>query len=248
MNSLPSSSSPSSPIHLVAKSPDPHTYAQKLINSAALCIDIGHYDRAIVSPKKALQLLKLECSDGDIANLTRMKRNALQLRELEYLPKKKIRFEETVSVNIIESHNEYTSSECLSVWYTETEYRSFRLEKSRELLSGPRSLREEKRKRSLRLNHVRCIVLQAQSVRFLGKKQNKRVNDVKWLADFYSHHSEPCAKAARQRGIENDLDLLTFKLRDSVFLNAIETSAVEDKKQELPQYTWVRNRSQRRKA
>jgi len=120
-----------------------------------------------------------------------------------------------VSVNIIESHNEYTSSECLSVWYTEREYRSFNLEKSRELLSGPRSLREEKRQRSQRIENVRGLVLQDPSVKFLRKKQNKTDKDFKWLSDFYSHHSEPCAKAARQRGIENDLELLNIKLIES---------------------------------
>jgi hypothetical protein len=33
-----------------------HLYAQKLNNRAALCIEIGHYDRAIASLAKALRL------------------------------------------------------------------------------------------------------------------------------------------------------------------------------------------------
>ena len=36
-----------------------HLYTQRLNNSAALCIEIGRFDRAIISLEKALQLLKL---------------------------------------------------------------------------------------------------------------------------------------------------------------------------------------------
>lgn len=42
-----------------------HLYAQKLNNSAALCIEIGHYDRAIISLTKALRLSR-EQSDESI--------------------------------------------------------------------------------------------------------------------------------------------------------------------------------------
>lgn len=129
------------------------------------------------------------------------------------LTKNKVRFEETVTVNMIESHYKYTSSECLSVWYTKAEYRSFNLEETRELLSGPISMRKEKRRRSMRIDNVRYLVLQAQSVRLMQKKRNTTDDYSTWLADFYSHHSKPCALAARQRGIENDLDLLNIKLR-----------------------------------
>jgi len=42
-----------------------HMYAQKLNNSAALCIEIGHYDRAILSLTKALRLSRKH-SDGSL--------------------------------------------------------------------------------------------------------------------------------------------------------------------------------------
>jgi len=44
-------------------------YAQQLNNSAALCIEIGHYDRAISSLRKALQLLP-KCTDTDNLEVT----------------------------------------------------------------------------------------------------------------------------------------------------------------------------------
>lgn len=44
-------------------------YAQQLSNSAALCIEIGHYDRAISSLRKALQLLS-KCTDTDNLEVT----------------------------------------------------------------------------------------------------------------------------------------------------------------------------------
>lgn len=50
-------------------------YAQQLNNSAALCIEIGYYDRAIVALTKALRLWKLEYSDDDTTDLLKMKRN-----------------------------------------------------------------------------------------------------------------------------------------------------------------------------
>ena len=59
-------------MNLVAKS---HMYAQQLNNSAALCIEIGYYDRAIVSLTKALRLWKLEFSDDDTTDIMKMKRN-----------------------------------------------------------------------------------------------------------------------------------------------------------------------------
>ena len=145
------------------------------------------------------------------------------------LTKKKVRFDETVTVNIIESHHKYTSSECLSVWYTKPEYRSFNLEETRELLSGPTSIRKEKRRRSKRVDSVRYLVLQAQSVRMIQKKRNITDDYSTWLADFYTHHSEPCFLAARQRGIDNDLDLLNIKLRQSYSSSILKCSTLFNK-------------------
>jgi len=41
-----------------------HLYAQKLNNSAALCIEIGHYDRAILSLTKALRLSREQSDES----------------------------------------------------------------------------------------------------------------------------------------------------------------------------------------
>jgi len=41
-----------------------HLYAQKLNNSAALCIEIGHYDRAIFSLTKALRLSRVQSDES----------------------------------------------------------------------------------------------------------------------------------------------------------------------------------------
>jgi hypothetical protein len=46
-------------VHHYGQQEEVHFYTQRLNNSAALCIEVGCYDRAITSLEKALQLLKL---------------------------------------------------------------------------------------------------------------------------------------------------------------------------------------------
>jgi hypothetical protein len=148
----------------------------------------------------------------------------LSMTKNKHKQHQKIRFNKDVTVNEIEHHSELTSKERMSIWYTDDDYRSFSLQETQELLSGPLAAKIDKIERSRHIGDVQYLVLRAQMVQRKTAKNdtNETKQDYsKWLADFYHHHSESCAIAARQRGLENDLCLLNVKLRDasSMLLN-----------------------------
>ena len=129
-----------------------------------------------------------------------------------------VSFNNDKTVSEIEHHCEFTSKERMSIWYTDDDYRSFNLQETQEQLSGPLAAKIDKIERSRHIVNVQYLVLRAQMVqREIAKTDtNETEQDYsKWLADFYQLHSESCAIAARQRGLENDLCLLNIKLRDT---------------------------------
>uniref|UniRef100_A0A7S4ER06 Uncharacterized protein n=1 Tax=Pseudo-nitzschia australis TaxID=44445 RepID=A0A7S4ER06_9STRA len=126
--------------------------------------------------------------------------------------KKKVSFQQNDTIITVESYLDYSSS----IWYSQKEYRSFSLEETREQLSGPPSLRKVKRERSLRKNDIRRLVIEAQFIKFKGSEEyGTGDKKAQWLANFYTRHSGSFVIEARQRGIENDLELLNIKLREA---------------------------------
>jgi hypothetical protein len=129
--------------------------------------------------------------------------------------KKKVQFKDKTYVVDILSHHNYSNTERNSAWYNNKEYRAFQLDEKRELLSGPPFERKEKSRRTQQIDSVRSLVLEAQSFQ---RKQQVEITSIlashdncnKWLAEYYKHHSESCATAARQRGLENDLELINI--------------------------------------
>ncbi|VEU40277.1 unnamed protein product [Pseudo-nitzschia multistriata] len=124
---------------------------------------------------------------------------------------KEVRFRQADTIILVETHLNYAHS----IWYSHEEYRLFNVEETREQLSTPMALRKEKRRRSLRAESIRQLVLEAQFMKFKGKKEDRIEEKIQWLAGFYKSHSAPFAIEARQRGIENDLELLNMKLREA---------------------------------
>lgn len=130
-------------------------------------------------------------------------------------PCKKVRFEDFHSVTRIPSHHDFTPLECESTWYTKDEYQSFALNDMREKLFAPLEERKNKHQESLRIGNVRRTVLQFQSNRLLRNKLGQADNDyAEWLAEYIERHTEQSALEARQRGMENNLELLDMKMQE----------------------------------
>ena len=109
-----------------------------------------------------------------------------------------------LTVRKIRSHLEYTFDERSSVWYTDKEYRSFKLGKINDTLSSRSILKREKIHRK-RIDDVRYLVLRAQEVKqkLVRNGLSSGSGDYsEWLAQFYETKSEPCAIAAHQRGVQ----------------------------------------------
>lgn len=139
---------------------------------------------------------------------------------------KRIRFDRRVTVRKIRSHLEYTFDERSSVWYTNEEYRSFKLVIIKDTLSSQSLLTREKIHRK-RIEDVRYLVLRAQEVQQKlarnGLSGNNTSGDYsEWLAQFYEHNSEPCAIAAHQRGVQvqvqNDRETIQIRREASSML------------------------------
>ncbi len=130
--------------------------------------------------------------------------------------RKTVRFSESDSRSRnIPSHRDYSPLEHRSVWYTPTEYGVFALNEVREKMTMPLVQRKEKHKRMLRIDNVRRTVLKSQSYQFLESKLPTTGNEyTEWLANYVHEHSEQSAAEARQRGIENDLELLDIKMQE----------------------------------
>jgi len=139
--------------------------------------------------------------------------------------RKNVRFKEN-SMTTIESHRDYTSSERRSMWYTRAEYRYFASKIRIENSDAPLPERKKRYHQSMRIKNIRRCVLKAQSNRFLLKKQRYGIqnDNSQWLSDYYKHHSKPCITEARQRGIENDLELLSIKMKDMNKKQSIRSS------------------------
>jgi hypothetical protein len=129
--------------------------------------------------------------------------------------RKKVQFKAKTYVVDIQSHHSFSSTERNSVWYNKKEFRTFQLDEKRELLSGFPIERKEQSRRTRQIDNVRSVVLEAQS---LQRKQQEGTtsipasydNNCKRLAEFYKLQSESCAIAARQRGLESDLELINI--------------------------------------
>lgn len=152
--------------------------------------------------------------------------------------KKKVHFKAKTYVVDILSHHGYSNTERNSVWYDKDEYRTFQIDEIRELLSCPLFERKEKSRRTQQIDSIRSLVFEAQS--FQRKQQVETTsipashdNCSKWLAEFYKHHSESCAIAARQRGLENELELI--KLKHSALFRKLTVSKGD------PNYTSANN-------
>jgi len=116
----------------------------------------------------------------------------------------------------VPSHRDYSPLEHRSVWYTPTEYGAFALNEVREKMAMPLDERKEKHKRMLRIDNVRRTVLKSQSYQLIESKLPDDTGDeyTEWLATYVQRHSEQSAAEARQRGIENDLELLDIKMEE----------------------------------
>lgn len=115
----------------------------------------------------------------------------------------------------VQSHRDYSPLEHRSVWYTPNEYGTFALNEVREKMSMPLDQRKEKHKRMLRIDNVRRTVLKSQSYQLLESRMPNTGNEYsEWLANYVQQHSEQSAAEARQRGIENDLELLDIKMQE----------------------------------
>lgn len=148
---------------------------------------------------------------------------------------KKVVFEEFHIVKTVESHNDYTPSERQSSWFTKQDYRQFKLNVIHEKLTGPLSERKRKHERSMRIENVRRSVLKAQSNRLLGQKLLKDNKDFsrysEWLSDYVYEQSEQSAIEARQRGMENDLELLDIKMQEMTSRRSERPAFLSKKKQ-----------------
>eukprot|EP00531_Pseudo-nitzschia_arenysensis_P013327 CAMPEP_0116129012 /NCGR_PEP_ID=MMETSP0329-20121206/7699_1 /TAXON_ID=697910 /ORGANISM="Pseudo-nitzschia arenysensis, Strain B593" /LENGTH=202 /DNA_ID=CAMNT_0003623255 /DNA_START=112 /DNA_END=721 /DNA_ORIENTATION=+ len=82
-------------------------------------------------------------------------------------------------------------------------------------MTMPLVQRKEKHKRMLRIDNVRRTVLKSQSYQLIESKLPNTGNEyTEWLATYVQRHSEQSAAEARQRGIENDLELLDIKMQE----------------------------------
>jgi hypothetical protein len=153
----------------------------------------------------------------DIPLLKQVSPNTPEMPRLIHEDRKKVRFNKRDLVTIVASHRDFTSSECRSVWYNKTEYREFALKEIREKMNEPLQQRKEKHQRSRRINRLRRGVLHSQSDRRLQMKIRRTNSDYpQWLADFCKDFSDECVTEARQRGMENDLELLNIKIRELI--------------------------------
>ncbi len=115
----------------------------------------------------------------------------------------------------IPSYRDYTPLELRSMWYTPTEYGKFALNEVREKMTLPLDERKEKHKRMLRIDNVRRTVLKSQSYQLLESKlPNSSTEYSQWMENYVQRHSNQSAAEARQRGIENDLELLDIKMKE----------------------------------
>jgi len=152
----------------------------------------------------------------DLPVLKQVSPNTPEMPRLIHEDRKKVRFKERdlITIVTVASHRDFTSSECLSVWYNPTEYRQLALKEIREMMNAPLQRKEEHQK-SHRINHLRRGVLHSQSDRRLQRKLRRANSDYsQWLADFCMGCSDSCVTEARQRGMENDLELLNIKIRE----------------------------------
>jgi len=114
----------------------------------------------------------------------------------------------------VTSLRDYTPMEIRSVWYTDKEYGVFALN---ELKAKMSSLDEQQRKhkRMLRIDTVRRSVLKSQADKVLRKKMCDSNDEYcQWLAKYVKKYTEESAIEARQRGMENGIEILKMKMQE----------------------------------
>jgi hypothetical protein len=148
--------------------------------------------------------------------------------EQEKEGQRRVQFNNVVTVTEIPTHRMYTFNERLSVWYTDVDYRCFKLQESLENLKANKT----KCSRSKRIDEIRFKVLNAQTIfqdsiqqpqmcRFLSNaiEEGVTMHGNQFLADhlaeFYRCHSTSCVDDARKRGLENFIWNLSNNLQDS---------------------------------
>jgi len=128
---------------------------------------------------------------------------------------RKVQFNRTVTITLVQSHREYSDTEFQSLWYSDSEYRLFRLDEVHEKLSAPLRQRKKNEEKYHRREALRRLVVRSQDDRNLQRKLRQSNCDYSvWLANICKRESESCSVEARTRGMENDLDLLNFKMRE----------------------------------
>jgi hypothetical protein len=141
--------------------------------------------------------------------------------------RKVVHFNNEVIINEVPTHRSLTLNERSSIWYTGIDYRCFiLLEQTSTSKTGyiNKSYQnnndddcDNRTERSKRIEHIRCIVLQAQYQLRQNKNgiddenRNDNNNDEMssspcclLLKDLYQYYSATSTKAARQRALDND--------------------------------------------
>lgn len=116
----------------------------------------------------------------------------------------------------VSSYHEYTPIEVRSVWYSPKDYGVFALNERKEKMALSLDQQKEKHKRMLRINNVRRSILKSQSDQMLRKKMYNTDYELSAcrLAKCVKQHTEQSAIEARQRGMENDLEILKIKMQE----------------------------------
>ncbi len=125
---------------------------------------------------------------------------------LSYRTGKAVSFTNFDSESEIPSYRDLTELEHRSMWYTEDDYCIFALNEVRHKSTLPIDQQKEKQKQTLRIDNVRRSVLESQS--------DPDDEHSEWLANYVRRHSEQSAIEARQRGMENDLEVLRIKMQE----------------------------------
>jgi len=155
-----------------------------------------------------IPLLQQEVSTNSTAN--KMAKGPLSQPPI----RKTVSFSEYDFEMQVTSLRDYTPMEIRSVWYTDKDYGVFALNELKEKMS---SLDEQKKKhkRMLRIESVRRSVLKSQADQMLRKKMRDTNNEYStWLAKYVKKYTEQSAIEARQRGMENDLEILKMKMQE----------------------------------
>lgn len=115
----------------------------------------------------------------------------------EPLSVKAVRFDAYDSESQIPSHRDYTNAEHRSMWCTEDDYCIFALNELRHEMTLSFEQQKQRHQKTQRIDNVRRNVVKSA-----------------WVTDFVHRQSEKAAIEARQRGMENELEVLKIKMEE----------------------------------